>query len=143
MDSHITALLRHAFARAPAREANTRIQEVRDSLGAAAQVRSYELMVPPDAPLQWLADEVLPRLVYHLESLGVRPPAAPGVFLSLFVGDELLFLHARDVFAFASSSLGLSPDEMLTRWGTGERRTAIDDTEEPKPVLALPGPEPR
>ncbi|HCF56590.1 MAG TPA: hypothetical protein DFS52_01165 [Myxococcales bacterium] len=139
MTDTLRPLLTLAFDRGPAHQANARIQAAREKVEAsgAAQARSYELVVPPEATLAWLAQEVLPRLVYHLDSLGLRPPAVPGLFVSLFVGDEVFFVHGGDLLQFASRALGLTFDEMERRWGTGELRGPVTSG----PPLALPGPE--
>jgi len=140
--SELDPLLAHAFERAPAAEANAAITRVREKRGE--RVRSFELVVPPDAGLAWLERELVPRFVYHAESLGIRPPKYPGIFFSLFVGAELLFLDAAEVMAFAAERLGLTHDQMYARWGTGELRGPVNvlegTTGEKKPVLALPMP---
>lgn len=130
MATPLDPLFSKAFARAAASEANFAIQAARESAGD--QARSFEMVLPEGADLGWLERELLPRLVYHLESLGIRPPGYPGVFLSLFVGPDLFFVSAAEVMAFAGEALGLTADQMYARWGTGELRTAV------RPVLALP-----
>ena len=143
MDPIFEPLLAKAFRRVPAREANAAISEVRQ--GEAEEVRNFELVAPADASLEWLEKQVLPKLVYHLESLGVRPPDYTGIFLSLFWGDELFFLRMRDLMSFAGEALHLTADQMYQRWGTGELRRAVRPDEgkvkaeeKPRPVLALP-----
>lgn len=130
MSTPYDPLFSRAFARAPAAQANSAIQSARESQGD--QARSFEMVLPEGADLRWLERELLPRLVYHLESLGIRPPVYPGVFLSLFAGEDLLFIAVRELMAFSSEALGLTADQMYERWGTGERRTPV------RPVLALP-----
>ena len=136
MESTLQPLFDRAFLRAKAQEANQTIQRAREVEGEPA--RSFEMVVAPEAGLEWLQAKLLPRLVYHLESLGVRPPAYPGVFLSLFLGDELFCVHTRDAMAFAQEALHLTADEMYARWGTGELRHAIRPDEDPPRTLALP-----
>lgn len=114
-------LLDLAFERASALDANARIEDVRERLGGEAPARSYEVVLPERSSLEWLSGSLMPRLIYFLESLGAHPPEAPGIFLSVFAGQELYFLRVRDVFAFASEALQLTPDQMLQRWGTGEQ----------------------
>ncbi len=138
MDSKLAQLFSLAFDRGPAREANARIQAARDQLASQSKVRSYELLAPAEPTMEWLTETVLPRLVYHLESLGVLPPEAPGIFLSLFVGEELLLIHARDLFAFASLELGLTAQQMLDKWGTHELRVPIRPEPTREAPLALP-----
>lgn len=145
MDARIERLLNLHFEEAPAIEANARIQAVRERLGAEKQATSYEVLLPKGADWSWFEQNVVPRMVYHLECLGVRPPEAPGVFLSVFEGETLYFLHARDVFALVGELMALTPEELLVRFGTGELRTPMSQAEPPEqsgPPLALPGPEP-
>jgi hypothetical protein len=129
-------LLDLAFERASALEANARIADLRERLGGAAPARSYEVVLPERSSLGWLSESLLPRLVYFLESVGARPPQAPGFFVSMFSGQELYFLHVNDVFAFASSALNLSLEDMLDRWGTHEVERP---PARPSPPPLLPG----
>jgi len=135
MESFLKPLLEHAFGRAAASDANRAIEDAREQEGERS--RSFEIVVAPDAGIAWLQEELLPRLVYHLESLGVRPPGYSGIFVSLFVGDEIHFVRTRDVMAFATAALSLSADEMYARWGTHELRHAVKLGDE-GPLLALP-----
>jgi len=129
-------LLDRAFERAPAPEANERINAIRDRLGRQAPARSYEVTAPAAAGLSWFEQAMMPRLVYYLESVGASPPEASGLFVSLFAGSELYFLHVRDIFAFATEALGISTEQMLERWGTGERPERPQARSSP---LMLPG----
>lgn len=144
MDAQIERLLKLAFEEAPGIEANTRIQAVRERLGGAKPASSYEVILPEDEGWSWFEAEVVPRMVYHLECMGIRPPEAPGVFLSIFRGERLYFVHARDALALVSELMRLDADALLARFGTGERRTPITPEEHASsgPPLALPGPEP-
>jgi len=111
-------LLRLAFDRAPAIEANEAISRMRaqegDELSGAT---SYELVLPAGDIRAWLLDYVLPRLVDYLESSGAKLPHCGGVFISLFAGDTLHFLHARDLVVLLSKWSGLSMAELKTRYG--------------------------
>jgi hypothetical protein len=141
MSDFFQPLLDRAFHRIPSREANAGIQTMRDS--GPAPLRSYEATLEPGSGAAWLSETLLPRLVYHLESLTIRPPDYPGIFLSLFVGEELLFLHMVDVMRFASQTLGLSDDQIYARWGTQELRTAVRAPDQRQAPLLLPGPSER
>lgn len=140
MAMNVQNLLARAFARAPAHEANAGIQRAREEVGENA--RSYEVVAAPDCGEEWLKTELLPRLVYHLESLGIRPPGYAGLFLSLFVGDELYFVHAQDAMAFAGAALSLTADEMYALWGTHELREPVRPAED-QPMLGLPPADPQ
>jgi hypothetical protein len=145
MHPSLGPLLDRAFHRAPAREANSAIEAGR-TLSGVEQPHSYEVLVDPEGTLQQLAEKVVPRLVYHLESRGSHPPGCDGVVLSLFVGETLYFVHAREAITLLAEALGLSMEELSTRFGTGELRRALRPGETP-PVprssnaapLMLPG----
>src|SRR5947208_3446258 len=62
-------------------------------------------------------------------------PACAGVVVAAFVGDELSFIHAKDVIAGVCRMLGVTPEQLAERHGTGESRTAVSS-----PPLLLPGP---
>jgi hypothetical protein len=142
MDSTLRPLLDHAFSHGPAVNANAAMQAAREQAAIGGSPgRCYELMVPPDASLGWLEAAVLPRLVYHLESLGAHLPQAAGVVVALFVGDELYLMHAHELLRFAEQAFGITSETMVDRWGTGEQRTAAREPE--GPPLALPPGEPR
>lgn len=142
MDDQLRDLLGGAFREVPAREANVAIARTRreraggdpDDDGAPA-VRSYEMVL---STWEAFARDLLPKLVYHLESLGAHLPECRGVVISAFVGERLYFEDASDLVARACRLLGVSPAELVARHGTGESRTAL--REEP---LLLPGPKGR
>ena len=141
MDDRLQRLLDLAFDRVPAIDANLRIEEVRASL-PSPKAASYELLIPEDATFQgWFLEGALPKLVYHLDSRGNRPPAAEGIFLSLFAGETLHFVHARDALKLACDELGIDAAELLRRHGTGESHVAVDlhGDREKKAPLMLPG----
>ena len=148
MDDRLSHLLELAYRTVPAAEANRAISEEREeaaAAGAAASrplraqegslplARSYELVIDPDAPWDRFAAEVLPRLVYHLESVGAHPPSCKGVVVAAFVGDRLHFLRAGEMIARAAELSGIPVAELFRRHGTGESRTAATG-----PPLALP-----
>jgi hypothetical protein len=56
--------------------------------------------------------------------------------IAAVLGDRLYFLDARALVARAAAMLGVSPDELVRRHGTGERRTAVRGA-----PLLLPGPD--
>ncbi len=139
MDDRLRDLFLPSLATAPAAQANEAIGRVRREQGGgdpadpdAPLARSYELVLSSwDA----LVDEALPRLVYHLESIGARLPHCGGVVVAAFDGDTLRFVLAKDLIERVSKALGLSPLDLAERHGTGESRTA-----QPGPPLLLPGP---
>jgi len=142
MDEKLDQLLSAAFREVPAREANAAIARTRreraggdpdDDDGPA--LRSYELVL---TSFETFARDLLPKLVYHLESLGAHLPECRGVLISAFRGERLFFLDAGELISRACSILGVTPDQLVARHGTGERRTAIR-----RDPLLLPGPKTR
>ena len=149
MDERISALLDLAYRDVPAAEANTAIAEarrqaaesgaaparpLRDDDSGVPLSRSYELVLDPATEWQRFEADVLPRLVYHLESVGAHPPLCKGIVIAAFVGDRLYFLRAADIVRHASAALGISAEELFRRHGTRESRTAARGA-----PLALPG----
>ena len=124
MDEKIGELLQDAFDEAAARDANLAIARARrpegDDEGAPA-LRSYEIILTAFGAF---VTDLLPKLVYHLESVGAHLPECRGVLIAAFVGDRLYFVHAKAFVARACAMLGVSADELVRRHGTGERRTA-------------------
>jgi hypothetical protein len=148
MDARIARLLELAYRTAPAAEANRAISAAREEAAAAGAAaarplrnvdasaplsRSYELVIDPVSDWEAFAAGALPRLVYHLESVGAHPPSCKGVVVAAFVGDVLYFLRAGDMIARAAEISGIAVEELFRRHGTGERRTAVA-----APPLALP-----
>jgi hypothetical protein len=153
MDERIAALLDLAYRNVPAAEANSAIAEARQQAAEAGAAparplrddhssvplsRSYELVLDPTTDWQRFASDTLPRLVYHLESVGARPPLCKGIVIAAFVGERLYFLQAADVVRHAAEAIGISVDELFRRHGTHESRTAVREA-----PLALPGGNPK
>lgn len=105
--------------------------------GSEALARSYELVLDPDATFAGFAEKTLPRLVYHLESIRAFLPGVEGVVVCIFEGDRLHFLHGGEFLGEICRQLGVTPEELSARYGTGELRTAVAPA---GPPLALPGP---
>jgi hypothetical protein len=105
--------LRLAFAEAPAAEANTAIARTREEQG---YLKSYELVLPAEGIRAFLLERALPKLVDYLQSVGARLPGCEGVFLSVFSGDMLHFIHAGDAMQLLSEWSGLSLDELKQRY---------------------------
>lgn len=148
VDPRLSRLLEIAYRTVPAAEANRAISEAREEAaasGAAASrpprggagslplARSYELLIDPEGQWEQFAAEALPRLVYHLESLGARPPSCKGMVVAAFVGDRLHFLRAGEMIQRAAELSVISVEELFRRHGTGESRTAVTG-----PPLPLP-----
>lgn len=141
MEERLKELLAPAFREVPAREANQAIARARRERAGgdpadedAPVLRSYELVL---STWEAFAREQVPKLVYHLESVGARLPECRGVLISAFAGDRLYFLDARALVSRACALLGVTPDELVERHGLGERRTAAREP------LLLPSPKGR
>lgn len=137
MDERLGDVLAAAFREVPAREANEEIARARRERAggdpddeASETVRSYEIVL---SSWEHFVREQLPKLVYHLESLGAHLPSCSGVMVSAFLGERLFFIDASAVIDRVCALLGLTADQLVERHGLGERRTAIREP------LLLPG----
>jgi hypothetical protein len=112
----VEALKARAFHHAPASEANAEIARMRvEEAGTGAKdALSYEVVV---SSYENLVESLVPKLVYFLDCRGLRLNSAPGVFLSLFIGDTLYFLKVADFFAV----LGLPLDELVRKHGAASK----------------------
>ena len=140
-DEKLRELLEPAFREAPAREANQAIARARRERAGgdpddddSPTLRSYEIVL---STWETFVREQLPKLVYHLESVGAHLPECRGVMVSAFLGERLLFLDAREVIGRVCRMLGVTADQLVELHGTGERPTAIRDR------LMLPPPKGR
>ncbi len=106
MDPTLRPLVDLAFGMAEATNANAAIAEAR-AAHPGARPTSYEVVVAEGQNLAALAEAVLPRLIYHLDSLGARPPHWGEVFLSLFIGSQLHFVQASDALPLLLAARGL------------------------------------
>ena len=131
MEERLKELLEPAFREADAREANQAISDARQREDEAQPLRSYELVL---STWETFAKEQVPKLVYHLESVGAFLPKCRGVLVSAFCGDRLYFIEAEAFMARVCRILGATPEQLSERHGLGERRTAIREP------LLLPGP---
>jgi hypothetical protein len=153
VDERLSKLLDLAYRTVAAADANAEISQarqeaaeagaaqarpLRDAGEAPALSRSYEMVIDPESGWEAFAANALPRLVYHLESLGARPPLCKGIVIAAFVGDRLHFLRAGDLVGYAAGRMDIPVEELFRRHGTGESRTAQRD-----PPLALPGADPK
>jgi hypothetical protein len=114
--SDTDTFLHLAFAQAPAAEANSAIARTREEQG---DLKSYEILLPAEDVRAFLLERMLPKLVDYLESVGAKLPGCGGVFLSVFSGDMLHFIHARDAVRLLSEWSGLSFEELKRRYGPG------------------------
>ena len=142
MEEKLQELLKDAFSEAAPRDANRAIARARRQRAGgdpddddAPTLRSYEIILSSFEPF---ARELLPKLVYHLESVGAHLPECRGVVIAAFAGDRLYFVDARAFVARACRMLGVSAEELVRRHGTGERRAPPDSA-----PLLLPGPKGR
>jgi hypothetical protein len=131
MEQKLRELIEPAFREVPALEANLEIARARrEQAGGdpddddAPAVRSYELVL---TTWENFVREQLPKLVYHLESVGAHLPECRGVMLSVFVDDRLCFIDAQPAVARICRMLGVTADQLSERYGLGEKRTAVRD----------------
>jgi hypothetical protein len=129
MEDRLRELLEPAFRDVPAREANLAIARARrekaggdpDDEDAPAH-RSYEMVL---TTWEAFVGELLPKLVYHLESVRAHLPECRGVIISAFLGERLYFVEAGPFMQRICRMLGVTPEQLIIRHGTGERRTAV------------------
>jgi hypothetical protein len=132
MEERLRELLEPAFREVPAREANAAIARARrEKAGGnpndedAPAMRSYEVVLTTwDAFVR----DLLPKMVYHLESVRAPLPECRGVIVSAFAGDRLFFVEAREFIARVCRMLGVTPEQLVRRHGTGESRTPARDS---------------
>ena len=114
MEERLRELLEPAFREVPAREANAAIARARrEKAGGnpndedAPAMRSYEVVLTTwDAFVR----DLLPKMVYHLESVRAHLPECRGVIVSAFAGDRLFFVEAREFIARVCRMLGVTPE---------------------------------
>jgi hypothetical protein len=122
MDQRLEKLLGAAYLQVPAQEANEAIARERVRDGEARPLRSYEMVL---TTFEAFERDLLPKLVYHLESIGAHLPECGGVLIAAFAGERLYFLRARALVASACALLAVTPETLVALHGTGELRTAI------------------
>ena len=121
MSLDLSPLFARAFLTAEAVRATPAIAEAR----AEASGRSWEIVVPAEPDATWLAETLLRKLVYFCEATRAPLPACGNVFVSFFAADRLCCVAASDVVAFACDTLGVTAEELVRRYGTGEVRHAL------------------
>jgi hypothetical protein len=120
LDDRTRALLQRAERRVFARDANAEIDRERGRNQLAhGRALSYEVVLQQRG-FAYLAGVVAERLAGYLGDKGISPLACAGVFVSLFVGDELYFLAASEFFDAVGEAEG--QDELawrarLSAWG--------------------------
>ena len=117
LDEARPLFLERAFEQAPSQTANVAIDRIRQKMGAGKEGVSYEIVWPSSTAPTGALERMASQLVYFLDCRGARLPEAPGVVVSLFVGDTLYFLHARDFVEQLSVCLRLPIADMVTQWG--------------------------
>jgi len=140
-----TAMGEEAMSRGQLEAGASAAQENEDDADAP-MARAYEIALPAGATLETFARDQLPKLVYHLESIGAHLPRAGGVVICLFSSNELHFIQAGELIGAVCTELKLSPSELSERYGTHELRTAIradaPAPSSPAHALALAPPKP-
>ncbi|MBL9038927.1 MAG: hypothetical protein JNG84_10455 [Archangium sp.] len=118
MTALVDSLVAQAFDRASVTEANQAIDAARARYGGdGGPATSYEIALPGFDIDTFLTGRALPKLIYFLDCRGERPPAAPTTFVSLFTPTGLFFIDAGAVALTLGAALGLSPAELVRRYG--------------------------
>ena len=68
---------------------------------------SYEVVLEANHGFAYLATMVAPKLAYYLAQKKMSAYSCNGVFVSLWVGQELYFIDARDFFDAVREAEGL------------------------------------
>ena len=121
MSLDLSPLLARAFFTAEATRATVALGEAR----ALSSGRSWEIIVPAEPDTTWLTETLLRKLVYFCDATRAPLPGCGDVFVSFFAGDRLCCVAAADVIAFAMETLGVSAEDLVKRYGTGEVRHAL------------------
>jgi hypothetical protein len=99
-----------AFHQGPAYRANELIDEVRSNL-AAELGEAYNYEVPLSGrSWDYLRQVVAPRLALYLRSKRLAVGRCAPLFLSVFVGDVLYFIHAADFYEQVRLADGLEEE---------------------------------
>ena len=112
----LEGLLKRAIHRVKAVEATPAIAQMRLQEASERPARSYEVVLPASQPVDYLISNVMPRLVYFLESAGFKLPSCKGAFLSVFYSEDLFFIRAADAIDELSRISALSPAQMVERF---------------------------
>ena len=107
----------------PGRDANLEIdrERLRQRL-AHGRALSYEVVLKPEHGFAYLATVVAPRLAEYLGVKKLHPLACQGVFVSLFIDDDLYLIEGPTFFAVMREAEGLSEAawrERLHIWQRG------------------------
>ncbi len=121
LDDRTRALLARAERQVPGRSANEEIDRERTRHELAhGRALSYEVVLGPEHGFAYLATVVAPRLSQYLSNKKIPTPSARGVFLSLFVGDELYFIEAAVFFDAVREAEGLDEAAWRSRMRSWE-----------------------
>lgn len=127
MSLDLAPLFARAFFTAEAIRSTDALVEARKRFGNSSSGRAFSFEVPvPDRPdHRWFEEALVRKLVYFCESTSAPLPRCTGVFVSFFAGPRLYCVSASEVIAYASEVLGLSSDQLVARYGTGEVRKPV------------------
>lgn len=125
MESVIQVLESLSFREEPAMTASRAIGTVREELSGEARAPfSYEILYRDEPSIEAFVERVVPKLVYFAECTNRRLPACKGLFLSIFAGDRLFFVHAGDFLKRAAELKHVAVGELARRYGPAEERSA-------------------
>src|SRR5262249_32304187 len=108
LDDRTRALLARSERRVSGRAANEEIERerVRHYI-QHGRCMSYEVVLEANHGFTYLATVVAAKLAYCLVQKKMSAYACNGVFVSIWVGDELYFIDARDFFDAVREAEGL------------------------------------
>ncbi|MBW2733787.1 MAG: hypothetical protein JRH20_15470 [Deltaproteobacteria bacterium] len=118
------ALRERAVDEGPAVDANELIFRMRERFTEATGAGfNYEVVLDRRSP-DYLESHVAPRLALYLRSKRMHVSSCPSVFLSIFVGDRLIFVPASAFYEYIKVARGYSDDafaSLAKAWETTGR----------------------
>jgi hypothetical protein len=104
-------LFSRAFLVVPGPQYNEVSQRLRES----QNLFFYEVILPPDAPWEFMRDRVCPSLARFLKSKSLDPEMGIGVVVSLFFQERFYLLEGPEFMKGCMEMEGLDPETFHSR----------------------------
>jgi hypothetical protein len=127
------AIVAAAFSSGPAFRANELIAEAREAIRAEHGFAVQVELILSGRSWEYLVGEAAPRLALYLRSKKLTVASCGPAFVSVFLGETLHFLHARDLFELIRVASSLSEEAFAAIAEVWERTGRP-----PAPLAALP-----
>ena len=126
MADYLSLLFSKAFEVVPGPRYNEASRQLRES----RNLFFYEVILPPDAPWEFLGERIYPSLTRFLKGKSLDPERGEGVVVSLFWEDRFYLLAAADFLKAYAEIEGLDPEAFRSRMlGWLSEPGAEEDTE--------------